>query len=82
MLIGDFILLPKDNSLTAHGVNYEKQKGNNIPLSKYKILDIYWETYFYPIPHSSKRIKLQKSKGICHDKYMESVSEILLALKN
>jgi len=54
MLIGDFILLPKDNSLTAHGVNYEKQKGNNIPLSKYKILDIYWETYFYPIPHSSK----------------------------
>jgi hypothetical protein len=81
MKIGEYIELPKNISLTEIGVKHEKQRGNNIPLSKYKILNIYWEQCEYPHPHSCKRIELKKDKSkITNIKYAETVESILLNL--
>lgn len=81
MVIGQIILLPKDTSLTAFGVTAKISKGIHIPLSKYKILDIFWEEVFYPYPHSTKRISLKKGTGITYVRYMETINNILAALK-
>ena len=42
------IFMPSDRGITGIGVKHEILKGSNIPLSKYKIIDIYWEEVFYP----------------------------------
>jgi len=81
MKIGEYIELPKNISLTGIGVKHEKQRGNNIPLSKYKILNIFWEECQYPNPHNSKRIELKKDKSkITYVKYAETIESILLNL--
>ena len=81
MVIGQIILLPKDTSLTAFGVTDKISKGIHIPLSKYKVLGIFWEEVFYPYPHSTKRILLKKGAGITYNKYAETVNNILSSLK-
>jgi hypothetical protein len=83
MELGQYILLPKNTALTVTGIQHEKKKGRDIQLSKYKVLNIYWEECYYPYPHSHKRIELKKETGkVIYVKYLESVQEILLELKN
>lgn len=77
---GDTILLPTENRLTVIGVQHEKKRGNYIPLSKYKVMGIYWEEVYYPYPHSVKRIELKKGSGNTYIKYMETVTELLTAI--
>lgn len=77
---GEFILLPSNTRLTETGVKHEIGKGNKIPLSKYKVMAIYWEDVYYPYPHSVKRIELKKGAGKTYIKYAETVSEILSVL--
>ncbi len=77
---GDTILLPTENILTVIGVQHEKEKGKHIPLSKYKIMGIYWEEVYYPYPHSVKRIELKKGASKTYIKYAETVENILSAL--
>ena len=74
------LLLPSDRGLTETGVKNEMIRGNNIPLSKYKIINIFWEQCDYPYPHSTQRIELRKGSGIRHIRYMESVQDILSLL--
>lgn len=80
MNAGQYVLLPKDTSLTSIGVLREKRSGKNIQLSKYKIVNIYWEEVFYPYHHYAKRITLKKGAGMTYDKYFESVINILSIL--
>jgi hypothetical protein len=80
MKIGEHILLPKDSSLTETGIKHQKKLGNNIPLSKYKILNMYWEQCQHPYPHSCKRIELKKGTGKTYIKYLETVESILITL--
>ena len=74
MTQNNFLLLPSDRSLTATGVKHELMRGNTIPLSKYKVLNTYWDKDL------GQRIVLQKGKGIVHDRYMENVQKILALL--
>lgn len=77
----EYIFLPADLRLTALGVRSEITKGNNIVVSKYKILDIYWDEVYYPYPHSTKRLKLKKFNGtVVHDKYVHTVQDIISEL--
>ena len=74
---GDTIILPKDNRLTKIGVESKMKAGEFVPLSKYKVLNVFWEEVYYPYPHSTQRIELKKGAGLNHICYMETVKNIM-----